>query len=104
MQGALGFVEVVFEPIDLLAQLVAVAPVAVAIPIRTLVFPSQSLDLTTLAFEFAFLPFELLDQLVAGRRPPSRLHPAVMARLKNLYKWKDARSGCRRRSSAAVTR
>ena len=104
VQSALRFVEVVFDPVDLLAQLVAVASIPIAIPISALVLAPQSLDFTALAVELAFLPFELVDQLLAGRRAPSRLHAPVMARLKNLYNYKRTKRRCRRRSATAITR
>ena len=104
MQRALGVVEVVFQPLDLFAELIAVAPIAVAIPIRTLVLSPQPLDLSTLSLDLALLPFQLGDQLITRRRAPFREHAPVMARLKNLYKYKRVDRGRRRRSSAAVTR
>ena len=97
-------IQIVFEPINFLPELVAVAAVPIPVPIRALMFAPQALNLAPLTFDLALLPFELLDQLVAGRRAPSRLHAPVMARLKNLYKYKRSDRRCRRRSSAAVTR
>jgi hypothetical protein len=88
MPRASGLVEVVFEPIDLLAQLVAVSTIPVAVPIRALVLAPQALDLTTLTLDLALLPREFVNQLVACRGSPSREHASVMPRLKNLYKYK----------------
>jgi hypothetical protein len=97
MQLPARLVEFVFKPIDLLPQLVAVAPITIAIPIRALVFAPQPFDL-------ALLSLQLFDQFLTRRRGPSRLHAPVMARLKNLYKYRLLDSAGRRRSITAVTR
>lgn len=97
MQRASGFVEVVFEPIDLLAQLVAVATIPVAVPIR-------ALNLAPLTFKLALLPFEPFERLVAGHCAPARVQAPVMARLKTLYKSKNGDRGCRRRGAPTITR
>jgi hypothetical protein len=98
------FIEIVFEPINFLAQLVAVAAVPIPVTIGALVFAPQSFNLAPLAFELTLLPFELPDQLVAGRCAPSRVHAPVMARLKNLYKSENVDRGCHRRSATTITR
>ena len=86
MQRAARFVEVVFEPIDLVAQLIAVASVPIAIAIRTLVLAPQTLVLALQSLEFG-------DQFLAGGRVPSRVHVLVMARSRNLYKYLDRAYG-----------
>ena len=65
------FIELVFEAIDLLLELIALLTISVAVLIGALVFASQSLDL-------ALLAFELLNQLVARRRAPFRLEHASL--------------------------
>jgi hypothetical protein len=76
-----GLVEVVFEPIDLLAELVAVAPISIPIALHTLMLASQPLVLALQSLEFG-------DQFLAGGRVPSRVHAPVMTRLENRYKYK----------------
>jgi hypothetical protein len=90
-------VEIVFKPIDLFAEHLALAPIPIAIAIRALVLAPQSLDL-------ALLPLEFSDQFFASGRVPLRVHAPVMARSKNLYKYKRTHHGCRRRSATAITR
>jgi len=97
MQRTSRFVEVILEPIDLLAKRVALPPIAITVSIRALMLAPQSLNL-------ALLPLDLLNQVLAGRRAPSRMHAPVMARLKNSYKYKYLDSARRRASSTAVTR
>jgi len=104
MQVASRAVQVVFEPIDLLPELIPITPIAIPVTIRPFVLPPQPLDLTTLSFNLALLPFEFLDQLLARRRGPARLHAGVMARLTVVYKSKEDDCGCGRRSASAVTR
>ena len=78
---AAGVVELVFEAVDLLAQRVALLPVAIPVPIRPLVLAPQPLD-------FALLPLELGDQLLTRRGAPSRLHAPLMPRSLMEYKKK----------------
>jgi hypothetical protein len=73
-------VQVVFETVDLLAQRVPLAPIAVPIAIGPLVLAPQSLNL-------ALLPLEFGNQFIACGRPPSREHAPVMARLSKRYKY-----------------
>jgi hypothetical protein len=80
MQRATSGVEFVFEPLDLLPQRVAFAPVPIPISVGAFLFLSQSFDL-------ALLPLELFDQIFARGRAPSREHPSVMARVRRLYKY-----------------
>jgi hypothetical protein len=87
MQRPARLVQIVLQPVDFLAQLIAVAPVPIAIAIRALMLAPQSLDLSALALDLALLPLEFVNQLIACGRPPSREHVAVMARLRNLYKY-----------------
>jgi hypothetical protein len=89
MQGATGLVQFVFEPVNLLLQLVPLLAVPVPILIGALVFATQPLDLSLLPLEFG-------DQVVARRRAPGLSHASVMPRLDREYKrkrWRSRRSG-----------
>lgn len=87
MQRASRLVQIVLEPIDFLAQLIAIVAIPIPIPVRAFVLAPQALDLTTLTLDLALLPLEFVNQLFACGRPPSREHASVMARLRNLYKY-----------------
>jgi hypothetical protein len=80
MQLALGAVQIVFQPVDPLAQLIAIPAVPIAIPIGALVLAPQPLDFLALPFKLALLALEFLDQLFTRCRSPTRLHAPVMAR------------------------
>ena len=80
MERAARLVEIVLEPVDFLAQLIAVAAVPIAIPIGPLVLSPQALILSLQSLEFG-------DQFLASGRVPSRVHAPVMARLRNLYRY-----------------
>jgi hypothetical protein len=97
MQGATSFVEIVFEPVDLLAQLVAVASIPVTIAIRPLMLPSQPIIL-------ALQALKLGDRFLARGCLPARVHVPVNGTFENLYKYKRLDRRCRRRSAIAVTR
>ena len=97
MQRATRLIEVVLEPVDLVAQLIAVASVPIAIPIRAFVLPTQPLVLALQSLEFG-------DQFLAGGCVPSRVHAPVMARSPNLYKYKSLDLARRCVSSTVLTR
>jgi hypothetical protein len=97
MQLTPCLVEIVFEPINLFPQLIAIPAIAIAIPIRALMLAPQPLVL-------ALQPLEFGDQFLAGGGVPSRVHAPVMARLKNLYKYKRLSRRRRYQSLAAATR
>jgi hypothetical protein len=75
-------IEVVFEPLDLLAQRVAFLTISIPILIRPLM-------LATEPFNLALLPLEFLEQLVArGGAPLRSQHTVLMPRSREEYKRK----------------
>jgi len=85
VQRAPRIIELVFEPVDLLAQPVAFAPIAVPVAFRLFAFASQTLVLTLSPFQFG-------DQILARGRAPARVHGFVMPRVDRKYKRKLRRS------------
>ena len=90
VQGPAGRVQLVFEPFDLLAQLVAFTTVPITLLLRPFALAAQP-------FILALLPFELGDQVLARCGAPARSHALVMPRFDGKYKRKLRRS---RRSDA----
>ena len=98
MQRASGVIELVFEPVDFLPELVPLLP----IPIPVLISP---LMLTAQPFDFPLLPFQLSDQFVARRGAPLRSqHTLLMPSLGEEYKQKRRRSRCLDGGSRGITR
>jgi hypothetical protein len=91
-------IEVIFEPLDLLAQRIAFLTIPIPILIRAFVLASEPLD-------FALLSLQLLDQLVARRRAPfGPEHVSVMPRFGREYKLKLRRSRRSDSESERITR
>jgi hypothetical protein len=87
MPRAARLVQIVFEPVDLPAQLITIPPVPIPIAVGPLVLAPQAVDLPPLSRDLALLPLKFGDQLLAGGRLPSRAHAPVMARLAKRYKY-----------------
>jgi hypothetical protein len=91
-------VEVVFEPLDLLAQRVAFLSISIPILIRPLMLASQPFDL-------ALLPLELLEQFVPRRGAPlDTQHALLMPCSGEEYKRKLRRSRRSESGSELITR
>jgi hypothetical protein len=90
-------VQLVFEPVDFLAEGVALLPVPIPIAIRPFVLAAEPLDL-------ALLPQQLRDQFLAGCGEPPRLHATVMPRLRTQYKRERVNAARRRPPLQSVTR
>jgi hypothetical protein len=101
MQRPPRVVELVFDSVDLFPQLVPLLSIAIPGLVGSLVLPAQPLNLAPLPFDFALLPFELLDQLFARGCAPRRSHACLMPRLGQRYKGKLRRS---RRSDGGLER
>ena len=98
MQGASGVIELVFEPVDFLPELVPL----LSIPIPVLISP---LMLTAQPFDFPLLPFQLADQFVARRGAPLRSqHTLLMPSFGEEYKQKLRRSRRLDGGSRGITR
>jgi hypothetical protein len=80
MRGAAGAIELVAQPHEFFPQRVPLVPIAIAIPIRSVLLAPQPLDLS-------LLPLEFRDQLLSRRRLPARVHARFMARLQKKYKY-----------------
>ena len=104
MQRAPGVIEVVFEAVDFLPQLVSLLPIAIPVSVRPLMLPAQLLNLTALPVDFALLSFELRNQLFARRRAPRDSHASLMPRLDHAYKGKLRHSRRSDDGSERITR
>jgi hypothetical protein len=85
-------IEVVFEPVDCLAQRVSFAAVPRARTAGLVNVAPQPFDLAVLALDFALLPLKLRDQLFARRRAPPHSHAIVIASYETKYKRKSTSS------------
>lgn len=104
-------VELIFEPVDLLAKCVPLLPIAIPVLIRSLVLAPQPIDLALAPLELgdqglalALLPLQLGDQVIARCGPPACQHAPVMPRLLTAYKKKRVCAARRRPPLRSVTR
>jgi hypothetical protein len=93
---ATGVLEQIFESVDLLSKRVPFLPIPIPVPIGSLVLAPQAVDFALLALQHPQRVFELRDQFLTRRGPPSRLHAPVMPRSRMEYK-KETLNGARRR-------
>jgi hypothetical protein len=97
MQRPTCRIEIVFEPIDLLPELVAIASIPIPVSVRALMLATQALVL-------AMESLELGDQLLTTGRVPPRMHAPVMPRLPNEYKYEVLDFGPAKVISTPATR
>ena len=94
MDRASGVIQLAFEPVDFLPQVLAFLSMAIALVLQ--VAPQ--------ALVFAFLSFEFGDQFFARGRAPARLHAQVMPWTDRKYKRKLRRSRRSDREMRVTTR
>jgi hypothetical protein len=88
VSGSSRGIQVVFEPLDFLAQGVSFASVSIARFARAVLVATEPFDFVLLPRDFALLPFQFGDQLLARRRAPPRSHASVIASCEIKYKRK----------------
>jgi hypothetical protein len=104
MQRAPGVIEVLFEPVDFLPELIPLLAIPIPVPVGPLMLAAQPLNLSALPIDLTLLPFEFGDQLFARRGAPLRSHASVMPRFNRPYKWKLRRSRRSDGGSRGITR
>jgi len=90
-------VEFIFQPIDLLAQ-------ALALPTPPSTFAFQPLEVASLSFDLPLLSFELLQQVLARGGSPARSHLLVRPYRRGKYKYEKLDLSRGGRAAVTLTR